>query len=136
MCNFKNYISTCDWVNTSAVRYNLNVFLNNYRQNSFHQIYKITSIAAGGAVISYALYTISERTVSLFKTEALIYTTVFVLYGIFRYMYLIYQKKSGENPTDVILGDIGIIANIFLWLIACIVIIYRWQILKFLGIEF
>ena len=97
---------------------------------------QMLGIAAGGAVISYALYTISERTVSLFKTEALIYTTVFVLYGIFRYMYLIYQKKSGENPTDVILGDIGIIANIFLWLIACIVIIYRWQILKFLGIEF
>ncbi len=91
-------------------------------------------ITAGGAVISYALYTISERTVSLFKTESLIYTTIFVLYGIFRYMYLIYQKKSGENPTDVILGDAGIILNVFLWLIACVLIIYREQIFKFVGL--
>lgn len=91
-------------------------------------------ITAGGAVISYALYTISERTVSLFKTEALIYTTIFVLYGIFRYMYLIYQKKSGENPTDVILGDAGIIVNVFLWLFACVLIIYREQIFKFLAL--
>jgi 4-hydroxybenzoate polyprenyltransferase len=91
-------------------------------------------ITAGGAVISYALYTISERTVSLFKTESLIYTTIFVLYGIFRYMYLIYQKKSGENPTDVILGDAGIIVNVFLWLFACILIIYREQIFKFFGL--
>ncbi|MCS7228782.1 MAG: decaprenyl-phosphate phosphoribosyltransferase [Candidatus Kryptonium sp.] len=93
-------------------------------------------ITAGGAVISYALYTISERTVLLFGTEALIYTTIFVLYGIFRYMYLIYQKKSGENPTDVILGDWGIIANIFLWFIVCVVIIYRKQIFKFIGLTF
>lgn len=97
---------------------------------------QMLGITAGGAVISYALYTISERTVSLFKTESLIYTTIFVLYGVFRYMYLIYQKRSGENPTDVILGDVGIIANIFLWLVACIVIIYRWQIFEFLGIKF
>jgi len=93
-------------------------------------------ITAGGAVISYALYTISDRTVSLFRTESLIYTTIFVLYGIFRYMYLIYQKKSGENPTDVILGDAGIILNVFLWLLACVVIIYREQILKFIGLAF
>ncbi|MEN3039354.1 MAG: decaprenyl-phosphate phosphoribosyltransferase [Candidatus Kryptonium sp.] len=93
-------------------------------------------ITAGGAVISYALYTISERTVLLFGTEALIYTTIFVLYGIFRYMYLIYQKKSGENPTDVILSDWGILANIFLWFIVCIIIIYRKQIFEFIGLTF
>lgn len=95
---------------------------------------QMLAITAGGSVISYALYTISERTVSLFKTEALIYTTIFVLYGIFRYMYLIYQRKSGENPTDVILSDLGIILNVFIWLLACVVIIYREQILKFLNL--
>ncbi len=95
---------------------------------------QMLAITAGGSVISYALYTISDRTVSLFKTEALIYTTIFVLYGIFRYMYLIYQKKSGENPTDVILGDLGIILNVFIWLLTCVVIIYREQILRFLNL--
>lgn len=91
-------------------------------------------VTAGGAVISYALYTISDRTVSLFKTESLIYTTIFVLYGIFRYMYLMYQRKNGENPMDVILGDVGIIVNVILWLFACITIIYHEQILRFLGL--
>lgn len=95
---------------------------------------QMLAITAGGSVISYALYSISDRTVSLFKTEALIYTTIFVLYGIFRYMYLIYQKKSGENPTDVILGDPGIILNVFFWFLACVIIIYREQILKFFNL--
>ena len=96
---------------------------------------QMVTITASGAVISYALYTISERTVSLFKTEALIYTTVFVLYGIFRYMYLIYRKNIGENPTDIILSDAPMLINILLWFVSCVIIIYRNKIFEVFSLN-
>jgi len=96
---------------------------------------QMVTITASGAVISYALYTISERTVSIFKTEALIYTTVFVLYGIFRYMYLIYRKNIGENPTDIILSDAPMLINILLWFVSCVIIIYRNKIFEVFSLN-
>jgi len=51
---------------------------------------QMATVAAAGVIICYALYTVSERTVSAFGTENLIYTTPFVVYGIFRFMYLEY----------------------------------------------
>jgi hypothetical protein len=55
---------------------------------------QLNTLAAAGTIISYALYTVSERTVATFGTEKLIYTTPFVIYGIFRYMYLMHKKTS------------------------------------------
>jgi 4-hydroxybenzoate polyprenyltransferase len=105
-------------------------FVSGYTLKFSDQMLTVTS---AGAVISYALYTISEGTVDMFGTEMLIYTTIFVLYGIFRYMYLIYGKGYGENPTDIILSDPPLLINIFLWLLFCILVIYKNQFLHILG---
>jgi 4-hydroxybenzoate polyprenyltransferase len=86
---------------------------------------QINTIAAAGTIISYALYTVSERTVFTFGTEKLIYTTPFVIYGIFRYMYLMHQKNLGESPTTIVTKDIPIILNVLAWFIFSLVIIYR-----------
>ena len=86
---------------------------------------QINTIAAAGTIISYALYTVSERTVSTFGTEKLIYTTPFVIYGIFRYMYLMHQKNLGESPTSIVTKDIPIILNVLAWFIFSLIIIYR-----------
>jgi 4-hydroxybenzoate polyprenyltransferase len=86
---------------------------------------ELNTIAAAGTIISYALYTVSERTITTFGTDKLIYTTPFVIYGIFRYMYLIHQKNMGESPTTMVTKDIPIMLNVFLWFIVCIIIIYR-----------
>ena len=51
---------------------------------------QMATVAAAGVIICYALYTVSERTLSAFGTENLIYTTPFVVYGIFRFMYFIW----------------------------------------------
>jgi 4-hydroxybenzoate polyprenyltransferase len=85
---------------------------------------QIMTIAASGVAISYALYTVAERTVSTFKTENLIFTTVFVLFGIFRYIFLIRNKKTDDNPMHVLLSDLPMIVNILVWFLICVIIIY------------
>lgn len=86
---------------------------------------QLNTIAAAGTIISYALYTVSERTVLTFGTDKLIYTTPFVIYGIFRYMYLMHKKNLGESPTTIVTKDIPIMLNVLLYFIVCIVIIYK-----------
>ncbi len=85
---------------------------------------QLTTICAAGFVISYALYTVSDRTVKVFGTENLILTTPFVLYGVFRYLYLLHKKDLGESPTDIVLSDIPTIINFIVYAIAMFVVIY------------
>ncbi len=82
-------------------------------------------ISAACTVMSYALYTVSEKAVSSFGTTELIWTVPLVLYGLFRYLYLIHRRNSGGNPTRVLLTDTPLIIDIALWLAACCAIIYR-----------
>ncbi len=86
---------------------------------------QLNTIAAAGTIISYALYTVSDKTVATFGTDKLIYTTPFVIYGIFRYLYLMHQKNLGESPTSIVTKDIPIILGVTGWFIFCVVIIYR-----------
>lgn len=94
------------------------------RQYDLASIDQIMTVAAAGMAISYALYTVAERTVTMFGTENLIFTTVFVLFGIFRYFILIKTKPMEDNPVRLLLGDLLIMVNIFAWFITCVVIIY------------
>lgn len=79
-------------------------------------------IVSAATVMSYALYTISPETVAHFKTTKLIYTIPFVLYGIFRYLYLVNLREEGGNPASILLTDRPLFLNIFLWLFTCILI--------------
>jgi decaprenyl-phosphate phosphoribosyltransferase len=85
---------------------------------------QMLTITAAGTVISYALYTVAPRTVTVFGTDKLIYTTVFVMYGVFRYMHLIHTTEAVENPAAVVSSDFPIIANVLLWIASCVVLIY------------
>jgi 4-hydroxybenzoate polyprenyltransferase len=93
-----------------------------YSTNFLDQMSTVTS---AGVIICYALYTVSQRTVSIFKTEHLIYTTPFVVFGIFRYMYLVYIGKKGENTSELLLSDLPMIVNILLYIVTVVAIIYR-----------
>ncbi len=86
---------------------------------------QINTIAATGTIICYALYTVSEKAVKTFQTDALIYTTPFVIFGIFRYMYLLHKKNLGESPSSIVTKDIPIIITTVLWGLISIFIIYK-----------
>ncbi|MFZ1280983.1 MAG: decaprenyl-phosphate phosphoribosyltransferase [Ignavibacteriaceae bacterium] len=86
---------------------------------------QIATVAAAGVIICYALYTVSPRTVSIFGSENLIYTTPFVVFGIFRFMFLEYLNQKGENTTQVMLTDIPMILTVVLYSITTVLIIYK-----------
>lgn len=86
---------------------------------------QMATVAATGVIVCYALYTVAPRTVSIFQTERLIYTTPFVVFGIFRFMYLEYISGKGENTTRTLATDIPMILNVLAYAIATIVIIYK-----------
>lgn len=85
---------------------------------------QMIAIVTSATLIAYILYTISEETVRKFGTNKLILTTPFVLYGIFRYLYLVHQKKEGGDPTRLLLTDIPILIDIALWVICVASILY------------
>jgi 4-hydroxybenzoate polyprenyltransferase len=82
------------------------------------------AIVTASTVMSYALYTVSDDTVRRFHTHALMLTLPFVLYGIFRYLYLIHHKDEGGDPTQSVLADIPMLVNLCLWVLTAGVIIY------------
>ncbi|HOJ88465.1 MAG TPA: decaprenyl-phosphate phosphoribosyltransferase [Pseudothermotoga sp.] len=75
------------------------------------------------AVVFYALYTLDSRTIEQFKTDKLYYSIPFVVYGVFRYIFLLLKNGDGE-PTDVVMKDRGMVLAVFLWFITVVLIIY------------
>lgn len=94
------------------------------REYSAYLLDQMISVVAAATVIAYSLYTVSEETVAKFETRNLILTTPFVLYGIFRYLYLVHQRGQGGNPEEMIFRDKPLAADIFLWIAAVAVILY------------
>lgn len=86
---------------------------------------QMATVASAGVIICYALYTVAERTVSAFGTENLIYTTPFVVFGIFRYMYLVYLGKKGENTSEIMVTDLPMIINILFYFLVVTLILYK-----------
>jgi len=80
----------------------------------------VTSIT----IVMYVLYTMAPATIERFGTQNLIFTVVFVVYGIFRTYYLIYQKNEGGAPTEMLLRDRSLQINIALWLFFVLMLIY------------
>jgi 4-hydroxybenzoate polyprenyltransferase len=85
---------------------------------------QMISVVTASTVIAYCLYTISDETIRKFGTSNLVYTTPFVLYGVFRYLYLVHQKGQGGSPEEMIVRDKPLAAAIVLWIAAVIVILY------------
>ncbi|HEY7214955.1 MAG TPA: decaprenyl-phosphate phosphoribosyltransferase, partial [Thermoanaerobaculia bacterium] len=88
---------------------------------------QMINVVTASAVVSYALYAVAPETVSKFHTENLVYTIPLVLYGIFRYLYLMYQRPGERNPTEAILRDPPFLVNILLWGLAVLWIVYGGQ---------
>ena len=85
---------------------------------------QMIAVVTASTVTAYALYTMSPETVAKFHTALLPATIPFVLYGIFRYLYLLYRRQLGGNPTDMVVGDRALLLNTFLWLAVVLLIIY------------
>jgi 4-hydroxybenzoate polyprenyltransferase len=85
---------------------------------------QMINVVTASAVVSYALYSVAPETVNKYHTQNLVYTIPLVLYGIFRYLYLMYQRPGERNPTEAILRDAPFLINMLLWGLAVIGIVY------------
>jgi 4-hydroxybenzoate polyprenyltransferase len=74
------------------------------------------TVAAAGTLVSYSLYTVSADTIALHGTAGLIYTLPFVLYGMFRYLYLLHRRGGGGDPAQELLSDPHLIIVSVGWL--------------------
>jgi 4-hydroxybenzoate polyprenyltransferase len=81
-------------------------------------------ISTAACLMSYALYTLDSETVSKFGTRNLVLTLPLVIYGLFRYLYLIYHEDRGESPEKAILGDRAILLCVTLYVFMVAVILY------------
>ena len=86
---------------------------------------QMIAVVTASTLLSYALYTQSPETVFKFGTDRLVWTLPFVLYGIFRYLYLVHQRDEGGNPSLVLINDRPLLAAVGLWTVAVIAIIYH-----------
>jgi len=85
---------------------------------------QMIAVVTASTVTAYALYTMSPETVGKFHTRLLPATLPFVLYGIFRYLYLLYQRRLGGNPSELLLSDRALLINTVGWICAVLLIIY------------
>lgn len=87
---------------------------------------QMISVETPAVVLGYAIYTVSPDTVEKFGTTALVWTVPFVVYGIFRYLYLIYKCGEAEDAAMVLFRDKGLLLAVVLWFSLCAFIIYGW----------
>jgi 4-hydroxybenzoate polyprenyltransferase len=81
-------------------------------------------IVTSVTVVAYIFYTISHETVHRLHSDKLLLTVPFVLYGIFRFLYQIYHKNKGADPSRTLLTDGPLLINIVLWGTVCALILY------------
>jgi len=75
-------------------------------------------------LVIYMLYTFSTEVMHKLGTDKLFVTIPFVVYGVFRYLYLIHRMERGGSPTRVLITDVPILLTVMLWLITASVVLY------------
>jgi len=80
---------------------------------------QMVAIVLGSLIVCYALYTITSPTAN--KHHALVATLPFVMYGIFRYLYLIHMQHKGGSPETILLEDRPMQINLLLWFITVVI---------------
>lgn len=85
---------------------------------------QMINVVTASTMISYALYTTDPQTAARLGTGRLIWTLPLVLFGIFRFLYLLYQRPSQRNPTEAILTDWPFLANMALWSLLVVTLVY------------
>jgi len=86
---------------------------------------QMISVVTASLVTAYCFYAISPDTAEKFQTSLLGLTIPFPLYGIFRYLYLVHQKKEGGSPAAMLLNDRPLLTCVVLWVASVVLIIYK-----------
>jgi decaprenyl-phosphate phosphoribosyltransferase len=75
-------------------------------------------------LITYILYTLSAETMTRFNSKILYITTIYVVFGIMRYLYMVHRVNIGYDPTELIIHDLPLLSAILGWILSFYLIIY------------
>jgi 4-hydroxybenzoate polyprenyltransferase len=85
---------------------------------------QMIAVVTASTLVAYSVYATSAETAERLNTTRLGVTIPFVLYGIFRYLYLVHQKRAGGSPADLLLTDRPLLACVGLWALGVALILY------------
>jgi 4-hydroxybenzoate polyprenyltransferase len=85
---------------------------------------QMIAVVTASTLIAYSVYATSPETAERLGTNRLGLTIPFVLYGIFRYLYLVHQKRGGGSPAALLVADAPLLACVALWAATVAVILY------------
>jgi 4-hydroxybenzoate polyprenyltransferase len=85
---------------------------------------QMIAVVTASTLVAYSVYATSVETAERLGTTRLGLTIPFVLYGIFRYLYLVHQKRAGGSPADLLLTDRPLLACVGLWALSVALILY------------
>ena len=85
---------------------------------------QMIAVVTASTVIGYSVYATSSETAARMGTNWLGLTIPFVLYGIFRYLYLVHQKRGGGSPAALLLTDWPLLGCVALWALSVALILY------------
>jgi 4-hydroxybenzoate polyprenyltransferase len=84
---------------------------------------KMIGVTASGLIMSYSLYTMNADTIRVHGTDSLIYTVPFVMYGVFRYIYLLHHQSRGGDPSHDLVRDPHLFVVVGAWLVVTALLI-------------
>lgn len=85
---------------------------------------QLIGVVTASTVVTYLFYTMSREVQDKLHTPYLFVTIPFVIYGIFRYLYLVHKEERGGSPTSLLLTDWPLLIDALLWLASVIIILY------------
>jgi len=94
------------------------------REYSPYLLDQMIGVVTSATLVAYMIFTLSQETIDKFGKN-MVLTVPFVLYGIFRYLYLVHHKNKGGQPEEILLSDIPLQIDILLYLIVSLLVIYR-----------
>jgi 4-hydroxybenzoate polyprenyltransferase len=94
------------------------------REYSPYFLDQMISVVTASTVVAYASYTASPEVREKLGTDQLYLTIPFVLFGIFRYLYLVHQRELGGNPTQLLLTDQPLLIDVVLWILTASCVLY------------
>ncbi len=86
---------------------------------------QVNNLVLGATIVCYALYTVAPETVARFGTDRLIYGSVFVIYGLLRYMALVQDPAKGGEPGRLLVQDRPLLLAMLGWAVYNALVIYR-----------
>ena len=85
---------------------------------------QMIGVVTASTLIAYTIYATSPDTAARLGSTKLGLTIPFVLYGIFRYLYLVHQKRGGGSPAEMLLTDRPLLGCVALWAASAIILLY------------